>query len=95
MTLFIQRAEHRDTQALQAKLDELLRQTERQETSSLKSTRKSPKKSKGNARPNRSVGEGAKPERRKAAYKGRGRRGCPMSHSSDSISHRPSAAAAR
>jgi low affinity Fe/Cu permease len=25
MTLFIQRAEHRDTQALQAKLDELLR----------------------------------------------------------------------
>ncbi|BCH33583.1 hypothetical protein MesoLjLc_55130 [Mesorhizobium sp. L-8-10] len=27
MTLFIQRAEHRDTQALQAKLDELLRAT--------------------------------------------------------------------
>jgi low affinity Fe/Cu permease len=25
MTLFIQRAEHRDTQAIQAKLDELLR----------------------------------------------------------------------
>ncbi len=27
MTLFIQRAEHRDTQALQAKIDELLRAT--------------------------------------------------------------------
>lgn len=27
MTLFIQRAEHRDTQAIQAKLDELLRAT--------------------------------------------------------------------
>ncbi|TPL54346.1 hypothetical protein FJ957_02985 [Mesorhizobium sp. B2-4-6] len=27
MTLFIQRAEHRDTQALQAKLDELIRAT--------------------------------------------------------------------
>ena len=27
MTLFIQRAEHRDTQALQAKVDELLRAT--------------------------------------------------------------------
>lgn len=28
MTLFIQRAEHRDTQAIQAKLDELLRAQE-------------------------------------------------------------------
>jgi low affinity Fe/Cu permease len=29
MTLFIQRAEHRDTQAIQAKLDELLRVEDR------------------------------------------------------------------
>jgi low affinity Fe/Cu permease len=29
MTLFIQRAEHRDTQAIQAKLDELLRSSDR------------------------------------------------------------------
>jgi low affinity Fe/Cu permease len=32
MTLFIQRAEHRDTQALQAKLDELLRVHDRART---------------------------------------------------------------
>lgn len=37
MTLFIQRAEHRDTQAIQAKLDELLRAQEgaREELTSL------------------------------------------------------------
>lgn len=33
MTLFIQRAEHRDTQALQAKIDELLRAQEEADTS--------------------------------------------------------------
>ena len=32
MTLFIQRAEHRDTQALQAKIDELLRVNEEAKT---------------------------------------------------------------
>lgn len=32
MTLFIQRAEHRDTQALQAKIDELLRASQKADT---------------------------------------------------------------
>ena len=44
MTLFIQRAEHRDTQAIHAKLDELLRVEKMRETNLRGWTKKSPKK---------------------------------------------------
>jgi low affinity Fe/Cu permease len=42
MTLFIQRAEHRDTQAIQAKLDELLRTQPRASESLAHIDRKEP-----------------------------------------------------
>jgi len=42
MTLFIQRAEHRDTQAIQAKLDELLRVEEKARTHIRKIDEKEP-----------------------------------------------------
>jgi low affinity Fe/Cu permease len=50
MTLLIQRAEHRDTQAIHAKLDELLRSMKRRGPSSASSTRKSRRRSSASGR---------------------------------------------